>query len=513
MVHGYSPALVSKVQKIIDRCTAGALAPNTAYEDICDILYAENLLVDVQLDVMEVMCHTANRGSLGLNGYNVHRNGAEVDRVGCDPKELNKAACFEVCPLQPMKGEQIAFNEKLIAASNGMLAPLCGRESVMSVGTGHYTAWCRAVKHGCRTPIKSLGNIDGILLADRFRKKDGRMGKCLDSGYVWRKFPWQSGIAWHELPDLCQRALNSSHGVSSRSTELEVMVTIAGLEKDRTDGVDDAKSSGGGASSKKPTFADIVDAVALSAPPCIGYIKKVGSLATIVGGGASAPMLMFLDRFAKNYGENLALGEEFVTALVDMEVSKVEKMVCTRVAMMACNLVSPKVQDGIAKLLTKSDVDKLKGKAVLEKALLTEQRLLYAWKLAHENVRSGYISEAQLDDIVGQFYVRSMLILLDKQKFGPEKVEYKDMDHVRTVFVKSLKLASGPDAWCGCGDWALHDDDDAGPPDGSNPSKTADDDPQVMLTAEEHRDPRRIFANNGSCTDNPRFLKRSASQV
>ena len=50
-----------------------------------------------------VICHPQNRGKLGLNPYNVHRNGAEIVKVGYDPKEMAKAAAFEICPLDQTK--------------------------------------------------------------------------------------------------------------------------------------------------------------------------------------------------------------------------------------------------------------------------------------------------------------------------------------------------------------------------------------------------------------------------
>ena len=50
----------------------------------------------------------------------------------------------------------------------------------------------------------------------------------------------------------------------------------------------------------------------------------VGQLAVQISGGMNAPMLLFLDRVQKLYGENKSLGEEFITSLVRLSISTLE---------------------------------------------------------------------------------------------------------------------------------------------------------------------------------------------
>lgn len=162
MINGFGSKLVSEIQVIIDDSRNGTLPPNTAYEDISDRLIQEKVVVSEVMTCDKIMCHPCNRGKMGLNGYNVHRNGSEIDRVGVDLKELNKAACFQICPLEPIRGQQIQWNQNLIAANNGLLAKLSGTETCMSVSSGHWTAWCRAIKNSCRSPMSHLTD-EGVL--------------------------------------------------------------------------------------------------------------------------------------------------------------------------------------------------------------------------------------------------------------------------------------------------------------------------------------------------------------
>ena len=385
--HGYAAQLVFDVQSLIDATNKGTMAPCTAYEDISAMLSEHGIVKEKVLQVDELGVHPSNRGRLGLNGHNVHRNGHEVDKVGCDLKELNKAAAFELCPLQPRRGEQFAFNQKVIAGSEGLLAPLTGQESHLTVGTGHWTAWVRAIKASCRTPFADMTDGKGnFLLADRFRKKDKRMATCIDVGWSWRTFPWQTEIAWPALPDLCQRALNASQSVSSRSTELEVMVWASEADRDGS------------------STDDVIQTLQLNSPQCAPYLQHVAKLAQAIGGGPTAPLLHLLDRVQKLYGENKMFGEEFLSAVYNLNLMKSVKVVHIKCACLATNLVTDKVVDGISRLLTKTDVDKLKGNK--ERTIAINDMIDEAMRILDQALSDGYLSQEVSDSALAKFMVR-----------------------------------------------------------------------------------------------------------
>ena len=154
-------------------------------------------------------------------------------------------------PFGPMKAEQIAFNERVSEQAKGLLAPLSGRECTLSIGCGHFAGWVRAIKAGCRTPYKELADDHGNLCAERFARKDKRMGTCISKGWQWKEFKFVCDIAWPGLADLGQRALNASHGVSSRSTEIELMCWFVDAETGKA---------------MDSTYDDIVSAALLVAP-------------------------------------------------------------------------------------------------------------------------------------------------------------------------------------------------------------------------------------------------------
>ena len=473
MQHGIPAPLVCKVQAKIDSVFAGELAPLTGYNDIWDMLEEEHIVQVKTLHVSQVMCHMCNRETLGLNGHNVHKNGNEIDTVGCDPAELNKAACFECCPLEPKKSEQIGWNQELVHNSAGLLAPLTGKEVAMSVGTGHFTAWCRCINASCKTPYIKMADQHGRLLPDRFRKKDKRIGKCIDVGFDWRFFPWTCEAAWPKLPDLCQRALNASHQVTTKSTELNVMCAICDQDQNRTE---------------SQTFQDVLKAIALASPPCAHYITQVGQLSVQCAGGKGAPLVKFLDRFAKRFGESKVLGEEFVTALVDMKSAETEPWHFLKVACVAANLASPKVVDGIAKCLTKSDIDKMKG-PLKKKSGDVNRVVKHAFTVCEDVVSKGALSQDSADVLLGKLMVRHCLQLVSKEQSGSQKKVYKDSDEIVSAFVNCVRAEVDDDA-VDLGQWTEIPVVPVGHQSASAPSKGKVD---GVLSLQELEDPKRIL--------------------
>ena len=95
-------------------------------------------------------------------------------------------------------------------------------------------------------------------------------------------------------------------------------------------------------------------------------------------------MLHFVSRVAKEYGEAKLLGQEFITALANFNVSTVDKVPFVRMALMCTNLVAneKRVVDGISRLLNKNDLEKLRGNNKVNVTISLEKWFSSAWALA-----------------------------------------------------------------------------------------------------------------------------------
>ena len=228
-----------------------------------------------------------------------------------------------------------------------------------------------------------------------------------------------------------------------------------------------------------------------------GYIEKIGKLATHCGGGKGVPLVRFMDRFGKTYGANKKLGEDFITAVVDLHLSDLEPCTWIRVAALLSNLASDKVIDGVARLLLPSDIDKLKGKAFKSKAISLDGDLGKCYRLAGALRASGKIDTEQEDELIGQFFTRSLLHLVQKDKVGPERIARKGQEEIIGLFVSEAIAMTGdyttevdPD-----GKWkSLTRIEEAPEAEGSHATL-------VVMTEADLRNPERILANKGFAKD------------
>ena len=86
---------------------------NESLQVILEELQNQKLCDQVHLVCEQILCHSENRNNLGLNPYNVHKVGKDVQKVGAK-KEALRSVAFELPPHDKQRNSQIVFNEKLI---------------------------------------------------------------------------------------------------------------------------------------------------------------------------------------------------------------------------------------------------------------------------------------------------------------------------------------------------------------------------------------------------------------
>jgi len=183
----YDAALVQQVQAYIDDRSKG---PITRFKEICVVLAEAKVSYTLPgVKATKILPHPLNRGGLGINPYDVHRNGKRLKTVGGDRRQLHGAFAFEFAPHgSSMREAQITFNAKIIDNADGLLAPITGEERFLSVGCGHTAAFCRAALHGCVTSEPELADnsnhIDIVKLV-----VDKEIAGMLHEGWSWTISP------------------------------------------------------------------------------------------------------------------------------------------------------------------------------------------------------------------------------------------------------------------------------------------------------------------------------------
>jgi hypothetical protein len=371
------------------------------------------------------LVHRVNRNWLMLSPYNCHRNAAKIHRGGADRKLLVNAICMELASGGKTREEHIADNIKLVARSQGLLAPVNGQERYITVGCGHTTAFCKLAGVGGRTPEKSIqdehGNIDVAKLC-----RNSEFKHMIEKGWPWTVVDAEIDRLYPSFALIAQRALNVSNHVCSEVGELEAATTLA----------DSAADPG---FKSLPDWKKLaVENVKALGVPCAQYASTILDFVELYGGGPRAPYIRFMDSFAKQYGCMVSLGQIFWEAVTNCTFhTKLDMFPLLRVSLCLANLVSPKIEDGIAKTLTKSDIAKVAHKDKLPQCKEYESTLVHALELA-ELVTDSEVALTPL----GQIFVRIGLLATDKGVLGPEQKKHT-LQQIRALFLKSLTEAVG----------------------------------------------------------------------
>ena len=251
----------------------------TKWNKIVTILRQKYISYKRLLRNVEVIVHPRNRGGLGVNAHNVHKNFAAIKAVGCDKEHLKKATAFELAPDPPAQGDAVEFNKLLVLRSGRLLAPLFGQERYVSVSCSHTVAGCRAVLAGCPTPQETLQDPEGHMCLTLITKDDPVLHEVVTEGWVWEIIPWALELAVPGIADLAQAALNADHAAISMASELQVLACMSNYAQELPDG--------------ENKWDMVIDRVKESMPPCMDYLDSLCEFCRYFSGGAGAPIVTY----------------------------------------------------------------------------------------------------------------------------------------------------------------------------------------------------------------------------
>ena len=416
----YSKTLVDDVNELLTT-PADKQSIITSWKKILQLLFEGNVMKPEKqlIHCKYILCHPKNRAGFMLNGFNAQANGVKVKRIGANREELHGAVVIELSPFPSERNLQIASNDKVAGASKELIAPPNGQETHMSIGTGHMVCFCRGALHGCKTPFKEIQDDQGRIGLE-ILKRDGEYKRMLEDGWEFLVMPWQVEATWPNLPEFGQRALNAANSVATDATEWEVAITMHETHQ----------------AMDEPDWHLAKQAALSGNPSCTAYGDAIQTIVEKFSGGAGAPLIHEQDEFAKTMGENRRLGETFSKAIAYTELDKYTSLVHVRHALITTNLTSTKVEDNIAKLLTKSDIASLSKKLVEAKA--ADAELAAARDFAHNLHERAALPRATYIELMGLLRLRYGAHLCGKGKMTFEAIQYKDRGDIMAQFLRAI---------------------------------------------------------------------------
>ena len=372
------------------------------------------------------LTHKYNRGGLMLSPHNAHRNAEKLYLSrAADKTQLINAVCFELPPSGATRDMHVEANKKLIDRSNGFLAPLTGDERYVTVGCGHTVAFCKNAAIGGKTPSFDLQDDSGNIDKNKIGQHEV-FASMVNEGWNWQVINSKVDVDYPEFAKVAQKTLNISNHIASEMSELETAKILADSAADRgfTE-LEDWKSLA------------VANVRALSVP-CAGYANHILNFVQYYAGGENAPLIHFLDDIAKQFHCNVNLGETFwYTISQTMFYDQTKQFPLLRVAFALTNLTSDKVEDGISRLLVKTDFTRLATKAAAAEADETEQILQDGLDIVDKVSSRDMAMQA-----LGQFFVRVVLKVTKKEKMARDPTQ-RSMDEIKAMFLNDLSKIVG----------------------------------------------------------------------
>ena len=399
--------------------------PNSRLTSICDVLKRHGKATVLQLTPDQLAPHPQNRGGRMCVASDCHKNGAKIVTSGAKFDRIGESISFEM-PQDPNKcAEYIAKLNHLVSTSQEMLAPLSGAEVGLTIGSTNTTSFCRAAMANCKTNQPELANSSGRLNSPA--SYGGEFGPMCTLGWKWLYISRDVEECFPDLPGWMSYCLNNTN-VAMKPKEIESAISLARLIEGGT------------------SFHDAVREVQQSHPECEKYITEVATYAQNFSGGKGWPLLVGLDNYVKILGcTSCMLGEEFMSALVNFKPKSLKTTFpFLRLACWLTQATSPKVVDGISKLLVVNDMAKLKATKLADLEAV-ELLLSQGWDLGpnmHKTEAGNF--EPEVLKAYGKFATRTVVHVVQKEKQSLEPAGFESLNVINEAY--QAFLSTGKDA-------------------------------------------------------------------
>ena len=448
--------------------------PNEHFSDLVAILKKHKMCYQLVLHPKFFLTHRKNRGGLLLSPHNVHKNAAGIKATGADLEMLNNSWCTELPEDGPIRTAHLAKNAALIARADGLLAQINGEERFCSMGCGHTVAFCKHAGAGGQTPQPSLQMHGSTTIDLQSIFMNANFKTMISEGWSWNVVYACVDEQFPQFGQVAQKALNTRNHVANVIGELEACMTLADTMQDP-------------GMQTLPEWKQLaVENISSLCAPCSNYAETLLDYIVAYGGGSDACLIQFVDNVAKQFGANVALGEAFWKALNETEFADKQcKYPMVRTALMLSNLTGNKIEDSVARLLSRNDIGKVASRSKIADAAEAEKTLEDAWKLA--------AAVSSIDTCVkplGQLFVRLGLKLTGLEKKGREGKMYNVVE-MKKLFLKGISEVVGKSIEYP--NWFQVDEDSTDEP---APAKAATHAPR-MATISDHSDPTWVCSQSG----------------
>ena len=312
--------------------------------------------------------------------FSLHAKGKRILDCGCDTSLLvGSTCCVEMNPDQAKRAEQARLTESIHAQYPDFIAPCSGHERSLTVSSSHVSQFFKAKIAGCKSPGESLvGPKTGKMSISSISDRD--FLQACNEGWTWTVIPFYLEASCFWFIDFRNKVFHRAWSQLFLSREsmfcflrcwlprkafLLCQLWYRGLWMPPTfvlrllEKLNSSAQLLPGPSTmdagKLPDFAKLAE---LSAAGSVAaYADVLGKFVQCFGGGSPWEAIKYLSTFSM-VDKSVSLGKEDFQVVTEADFSSASVYPLLRLGFLCCNLTAPeaKIQDGFARLLSKSDV-------------------------------------------------------------------------------------------------------------------------------------------------------------
>ena len=308
-------------------------------DDVMKHLVEDDLVYKCRIPSDLVGVHPSNRDGYGVSEEAVHSLGGDIVLLGFSMSATASAVCIE-----DGDGKVAEFTKKICNGSEKLASVQPSEIKYGSLSCSHTNQFLRAANAEVPSTNEVL-QVGGRINVAKITQNDSELKCALKEGLVWTVLKASVATLYPAFPTTLQAAKNAVGQIQQHETEVQLLMRIQAL----------ASAHGGHVDWDRVSVM-----VKKSRPRCADDVEALINFVAVCGGGATGVYIQELYAFHQAHvAPNRIMGGQIFNALSKLQLAHDERAPIFAIAVLKAHATGPKVQGGLCKFISSSDVASL----------------------------------------------------------------------------------------------------------------------------------------------------------
>ena len=358
-------------------------------DDVMKHLVEDDLVYKCRIPSDLVGVHPSNRDGYGVSEEAVHSLGGDIVLLGFSMSATASAVCIE-----DGDGKVAEFTKKICNGSEKLASVQPSEIKYGSLSCSHTNQFLRAANAEVPSTNEVL-QVGGRINVAKITQNDSELKCALKEGLVWTVLKASVATLYPAFPTMLQAAKNAVGQIQQHETEVQLLMRIQAL----------ASAQGGHVDWDRVSVT-----VKKSRPRCADDVEALINFVAVCGGGATGVYIQELHAFHQAHvAPNRIMGGQIFNALSKLHLAHDERAPIFAIAVLKAHATGPKVQGGLCRFISSSDVASLQKNR--KAAMLQSEEILQKMRKIMDG---GGLTTKEVVKFLGRFDTVMARVVLAK---------------------------------------------------------------------------------------------------